>query len=189
MFKSNIRIALRNIIKNWGFTLINVGGLAIGIACCLILLLYISYEFSFDRNFKDSDRTYIAYTNSYGNGKTFSFALTPGLLAPELNENVAGISIASRASNPINSLLTTGSKSFKESGLFVDPSFLKIFDHHYVYGSPNNILSEINTVVLTKTLAMKLFGAINPVNRLLNLKILTSLKLKRLLKIQKRTAV
>jgi ABC-type antimicrobial peptide transport system permease subunit len=169
MFRLNIKIALRNLVKNMGFTIINVGGLAIGIACCLILLLYVTHEYSYDRYFKNSDRTYIAYTNMQANGKTFSWAWTPGLLAPELNENVAGISAASRASYPMSNLITYNEKKIKEPGMFVDPSFLKIFDYQYLYGSPNNALKEINTIILTKKLAEKLFGSENPVNKILKL--------------------
>jgi len=169
MLRLNIKIAFRNLVKNPGFTLINVGGLAIGIACCLILLLYVSYEYSYDRHFKNADRTYIAYTNMEANGKTFSWAWTPGLLAPELNENVTGISTAARASYPGANLVSYDQKKMNEAGMYVDPSYLQIFDHKFIYGSPANALRDINSVILTRKLAQKLFGTENPLGKVVKL--------------------
>lgn len=169
MFRLNIKIALRNLKKNMGFTFINIGGLAIGIACCLILLLYVNYEYSYDRHFKDADRTYIAYTNMQANGKIFSWAWTPGKLAPELNENVVGIAKAARASYPMSTLITYKEKKVKEPGMYVDPSYLNILDYHFIYGSPDKVLRDVNTVILTKRLAVKLFGSDNPVNKVIKL--------------------
>ncbi|RZK88407.1 MAG: hypothetical protein EOO98_12380, partial [Pedobacter sp.] len=63
MFKLNLKIALRNLWKNKGFSLINIGGLAIGLASCMLLLLYVSYEFSFDKQYENYKTTYVAHTN------------------------------------------------------------------------------------------------------------------------------
>ncbi|RYD80113.1 MAG: hypothetical protein EOP55_03040, partial [Sphingobacteriales bacterium] len=73
MFKINFKIALRNLWKNKGFTLINVGGLAIGLASCMVLLLYVAYEWSYDKQYTNADKTYVVYQNAPANGKIFSW--------------------------------------------------------------------------------------------------------------------
>jgi hypothetical protein len=70
MFKLNFKIAMRNLWKNKAFTFINIGGLAIGLASCLILLLYVSYEMSYDKQFTHQEKTYTAIDNLTANGKT-----------------------------------------------------------------------------------------------------------------------
>ena len=81
MFKLNLKIALRNLWKNKGFSLINIGGLAIGLASCMILLLYVAYEWSYDKQFKNNDKTYVVYQSVVANGKTFSWSWTPNVMA------------------------------------------------------------------------------------------------------------
>nr|WP_294875982.1 hypothetical protein [uncultured Pedobacter sp.] len=83
MFKLNLKIALRNLWKNKGFTLINIGGLGIGLASCMILLLYVAYEWGYDKQFTDFDKTYIVYNNQKSPTETFSFPDTHVVLAPE----------------------------------------------------------------------------------------------------------
>lgn len=155
--------------KYKGFSLINIGGLAIGLACCLILLLYVEYEYGYDRQAKDYKRTYVAYTNSKANGKVFSWAWTPGLLAPELKAKYAGITDAARASYPQPKLISYNDTKVKNAGMFIDPYFLKILDYKFIDGNADKVLQDINTVVITKSLAQKLFGSENPINKVVKL--------------------
>ena len=169
MFKLNLKIALRNLWNNKGFTLINLGGLAIGMACCMILLLYVAYEYGYDRQFKNIDKTYVAYTNMEANGKIFSWAWTPGLLAPNLAENTPDVAYAARSTYPSSQLISNGDIKIKGICVFADPSFLKILDYRFIDGNQESALKNINSVILTKSLAEKLFGKKNPVNQVLKL--------------------
>lgn len=90
MFKLNFKIALRNLWKNKGFSLINIGGLAIGLASCMILLIYVAYEWSYDKQFTNNDKTYVVYQNVVASGKTFSWAWTPNVMANEVQEKFRG---------------------------------------------------------------------------------------------------
>ena len=165
MFKLNLKIALRNLWKNKGFSLINIGGLAIGIASCMILLLYIVYELGFDKETKNYNTTYVAYTNMEANGKVNSWAWTPGLLAPALKEKFADVVNTSRSSYPYPSLISNGEKKIKNYAVFADPSFIKILEFEFLSGSEERALQNINAVILTKSLAQKLFGNENPINK------------------------
>ncbi|WP_316807225.1 ABC transporter permease [Pedobacter agri] len=169
MFKLNLKIALRNLWKNKGFSLINIGGLAIGLASCMLLLLYVSYEFAFDKQFKNYKTTYVAHTNMEANGKVHSWAWTPGLLAPELKAKYPSIVNAARSSYPFEQLLSYNNKKIKNRGVFADPEFLKILDYKFLSGNEVEPLKDINSVVLTQSLADKLFGNQNPLGKIVKL--------------------
>jgi len=165
MFKLNLKIALRNLWKNKGFSLINIGGLAIGLGSCMILLLYVVYEFGYDKDTKNYNTTYVAYTNMEANGKVNSWAWTPGLLAPALKEKYADVVNASRSSYPSNNLISYGDKKIKNSAVFADPSFIDILGFEFLSGNKSQSLQNINSVILTKSLASKLFGNEDPMNK------------------------
>ena len=165
MFKLNLKIALRNLWKNKAYTLINVGGLAIGLASCMVLLIYIAYEWSYDKQFKNYDKIYVVYNNSKANTQVFSWAWTPGLMANEVKEKIPGVAYASHSTYPNDQLISNGEKKFKKTAVYSEPSFLKILDYKFIKGNPDRVLREINSVVLTETMAKNLFGDEDPINR------------------------
>ncbi|WP_293312771.1 ABC transporter permease [Pedobacter sp. UBA5917] len=169
MFKLNLKIALRNLWKNKGFSLINIGGLAIGLASCMVLLLYVTYEWSYDKQFTNHEKTYVMYHNSEASGKIFSWAWTPAVMADEVREKIPGVAYSSHSSYPSNYLVTYGEKKFKDKGVYTDPSFFKILDHKFIKGNPDKVLKEVNSIVLTKSFAEKLFGNEDPINKTVKL--------------------
>ncbi|MFC4211188.1 ABC transporter permease [Pedobacter lithocola] len=169
MFKLNLKIALRNLWKNKGFSLINIGGLAIGLASCMVLLLYVAYEWRYDKQFKNSDKTYVVYQNSAANGKIFSFAWTPNVMADEVAAKIPGVKYAAHASYPSRKLISVGENKISASLNFADPKFLKIFDYKFIKGNPERALRDINTIILTESLAKKLFGNEDPINKTIKL--------------------
>lgn len=98
MFQLNFKIALRNIWRNQGFSLINIGGLAIGLACCLMLLFYVKYELSYDRVFKDIDKNYIVKINMNINNQIITETASPPNIATAALADVPGIAYISRVS-------------------------------------------------------------------------------------------
>ncbi len=169
MFKLNFKIALRNLWKNKGFTLINVGGLAIGLASCMILLLYVAYEWEYDKQFTDYDNTYIIYKNDHVSDQVYTNAWTPGVMAAEIREKISGVKYASRSTYPSNMLITYKNDSYKRQAVHTEPSFLKILDYKFLKGDPNTALQSINSVVLTESLAKTLFGDSDPIGKELKL--------------------
>ncbi|WP_449438169.1 ABC transporter permease [Pedobacter steynii] len=166
MFKLNLKIALRNLWKNKGYTSINVGGLAIGLASCMVLLLYVAYEWSYDKQFKNYDKTYVIYLNSVSSTDIVSYGYTPGQMAGEIREKIPGIAYASHSSYPTNELLSYKQNNFKKSAVYADPSFLKILDYKFIKGNPMKVLQETNSVILTQTMARNLFGNEDPINKI-----------------------
>lgn len=169
MFRLDLKIALRSLWKNKGYTLINIGGLAIGLASCMILLLYVAYEWSYDKQFTNYDKTYVIYNNSKTSTQTFSWAWTPGAMADEVRSKIAGVAYSSHSTYPQEQLISNGEKNFKKKAIYTDPSFLKIFDYKFIKGNPNTVLTNINSVILTKTMARNLFGDEDPINKTVKL--------------------
>lgn len=169
MFRLNLKIALRNLWKNKGFTLINVGGLGIGLASCMILLLYVDYEWDYDKQFVNHQDTYVVYQNTPSSGKVFSWAWTPNAMAQEVREKITGVKAASHSTYPSPNLITYGDKKLKETGVFTDPSFVKILNYKFIKGNPDAVLKNVNSIILTKTFSEKLFGNIDPINKTVKL--------------------
>jgi putative ABC transport system permease protein len=169
MFKLNLKIALRNLWKNKGFSLINIGGLAIGLASCMVLLIYVAYEWSYDKQFANSDKTYVVYQNVVANGKTFSWAWTPNIMAKEVQEKIPGVKYASHSTYPRPKLITVGENRLGSKAVFTDEAFIKILDYKFVKGNPAQVLKNVNSIILTKSFAEKLFGNEDPINKTVKL--------------------
>lgn len=169
MFKLNLKIALRNLWKNKGFTLINIGGLGIGLASCMILLLYVAYEWGYDKQFTNFDKTYVVYNNQKTPTEIFSFPATPGILALDVKQKVPGIERIARSDDPTDRLVSYKRNNFKKASLFADADFLQIFDYKVFKGNPSEFLKNPNSIILTETLAKNLFGNEDPLNKILRL--------------------
>lgn len=167
MFKLNLKIALRNLWKNKGFSLINIGGLAIGLASCMILLLYVSYEWSFDKQISGYDRTYVVYNNQKTASETFSFVAVTGAMEKEVREKVNGVDAVTRLSYPEEALISYDNNNLKKQFSCADPDFLKIFDYKVIKGNPAGLLKNPDGVVLTKTLAQVLFNTEDPIGKVI----------------------
>lgn len=169
MFKLNLKIALRNLWKNKGFSLINIGGLALGLASCMVLLLYVAYEWSYDKQFSNHDKTYVVYQNMEASGKTFSWAWTPNVMAKEVQEKIPGVKYASHTTYPRKQLITVGDNKINSSAIFADHNFIKILDYKFLEGNPAQVLKDVNTIILTESFAKKLFGNEDPINKMVKL--------------------
>ncbi|TDO23965.1 ABC transporter permease [Pedobacter duraquae] len=167
MFFINLKIAFRNLWKHKGFSAINIGGLAIGMACCLILLLYVNYEWSYDKQFKDIDRIYYSEINLNVNGKLITTQANPNKLAAAAQQSLPGVESTARiAFSSSDKLFSHDENRFKLNALSVDPSFLRIFDYTFISGSAETALNTPEGVLLTASTAKKLFGAVNPMGQL-----------------------
>ncbi|WP_214225476.1 ABC transporter permease [Pedobacter sp. B4-66] len=182
MFRLNLKIALRNLWKNKGYTLINVGGLAIGLASCMVLLMYVAYEWSFDKQFSNCDKIYMVYNNMDANGKITTWPTTPTPMAKEIRDKIQGVEYAAHSSFPENQLISYGPNSFKKNAIYAEPSFLKILDYKFIRGNATNALQQVNTVILTETLAKNLFGNEDPINKIVKIGNTEGLKVEAVIK-------
>jgi putative ABC transport system permease protein len=168
MIKNYFKIAWRNIKKHKGFSIINGGGLTLGIASCMVLMLYVTYHLGYDHQFKNLDNIYIVENNQPGDGKIYTFAATPGQAAATIKSEVPGVVQSARAENySAGGLLTYNNNSFKKKGLFADPAFFSIFSYNFIRGDAVKSLTGINSIVITQALAETLFGNNDPMGKII----------------------
>ena len=160
MFRLNFKIALRGLWKNKVFSIINIGGLAIGLASCLMLLLYVAYEWSFDKQFENIDRIYAVYDHSRMSDQinTSRENDTPPQLAAALKESVPGLEHTTRVVEN-GAMLKFKGNPFIKKVLYVDAAFLKIFTYEFIKGDPSTALATPNGILLTEKTALAIFGS------------------------------
>ncbi|WP_316844546.1 ABC transporter permease [Pedobacter psychrodurus] len=167
MFRLNLKIALRNLWKNKVSSFINVIGLAIGLAACLTLLLYVTYEWKFDKQAKNSADVYTTMTNIPGdNGKisgTFEGSTTA--FGPAIKQGLSELKYIARMDYGEKNLIANGQNAFKRQSKFAEPDILKMFDYEFIQGNANNALSNPNSVILTASTAKLLFGTTDVLNK------------------------
>jgi len=166
MFKNYLLIVTRLIKKNKLFSFINIFGLAIGLATCLLILLWINDELSFDRFHQNVDHLYkVVCSDLLANDK---YAVTTPALAPALEQEFPEIVAATRYYEPGNLVVKYGDKkSLEDDVAFVDPQFLTIFSFSLIKGNPQTALSSPKSTVLTESQAQKYFGAEDPIGKTL----------------------
>jgi len=167
MFKLNLKIALRNLWKNKTSSFINVIGLAIGLAACLMLLLYVSYEWNFDKQAKNWENVYVVMTNVPGEGNKIAgtFNGTTTALGPLLKQNLPEAKYVARMDYGKKSLIANGQNSYKKDSKFAEPDILKMYDYQFISGDPKTALQNPLSVILTESTAKTLFGSTDVLNK------------------------
>ena len=158
MIRNFLKIAVRNLTRNKGFSAINIAGLAIGMASALLILLWVQDEWNFDRFYAKTDRIYRIYCRVKADGTLRAVAQTPMVLGPVLKHDLPEVEEAVRY-NETTFLLTGGQKHFNVSGAFADSGFLSLFDFPLVEGNAGEALQKENGIMLTQKLAKRLFGS------------------------------
>ncbi|MCI0697180.1 ABC transporter permease [candidate division KSB1 bacterium] len=153
MFKHYLTIAWRNLRKYKGHALINVIGLAIGIACSILILAFVRHEWSINRNFSNAKQIF-RVTRIWQQEPNM---VTPPTIAPLMLENYPEIVRANRFTGGWV-IVNAGENSFRDRMWITDSTFFVIFDFPFLYGNPQAALNNPNSVVLTERLAQKYFG-------------------------------
>ncbi|MGD8540363.1 MAG: ABC transporter permease [Candidatus Aminicenantes bacterium] len=162
MFRNYLKTALRVIQKHKAFSFINITGLAVGMACCVLILLWVQDELSYDRFHEDHKQLYRLILKHEGKWYTSS----PWALAPVLKEEYEEVTLCTRYAIR-NFLATYGERSFYETVAFVDPDFFEMFTFPLVGGSPKALFPTNNSAVITERTAKKYFGNEDPVGKAL----------------------
>jgi putative ABC transport system permease protein len=171
MFILNFKIALRNIWRSKVTSFINITGLAIGLAACLMLLIYVSYEWTFDKHSKHAKDVYVVMTHVTDDfGKDIAtFDGTPTPLASSLAAGMPEIKHVSRISYDRILLIANGEKSFKKTAKFADTDIMNIYDYHFIAGDQKTALTSPGSIILTATMAKTLFGTTAVLNKAIRL--------------------
>ncbi|MFQ5631631.1 MAG: ABC transporter permease, partial [bacterium] len=171
MFKNYLKIAFRNLIKNKVYSLINISGLAVGMACVLLIGLYVQNELSYDRFHPNADRIYRVTASTSGD-EIPTWIGTPALLGTTLYERFPEIEDFTRI-DPFGfkrkTLMAYDEKSFYEEGfVLADPGLFKMFDFKLLQGDAETALANRTSLVITKSKAEKFFGDEDPIGKTLN---------------------
>jgi ABC-type antimicrobial peptide transport system permease subunit len=164
LWGSNIRTSFRHLLRSPGYAAVNVLGLSLGLAACLLVSLLVLEERSFDRFHANAERLYRVYTVQERPDRTDRH---PGMslpVGPAVQEGAAGVEHAVRILNSRASL-TTGSESFSQDLLYTDPGFFHAFSFELVQGQADQVLADPNTIILTEENASKLFGTADPLGQ------------------------
>jgi putative ABC transport system permease protein len=161
MIVNYFKIALRQLKKNKAFSLINILGLSVGVACCTLLALFIQDELSYEKHIKDYDRVYRMYTTFTNDGKSENFPRVSPPIAIDLGELLPEVEVAARMVYPPEvqqHLIRYGAEQFYEkNGALVDTSFFDIFPFPFLEGDPATALDLPASVVITEDLSKKIF--------------------------------
>ncbi len=160
MFKLNLKIAWRNLIKNKGYTFINVIGLAIGMASCILIFLFIHHELSFDEGFKNEKRIYRFITNWKYNAFDDYSSGVPIPLIKVAKDEIVGLDKTAAIAKRWDIVHVKDNKIKSEEEIYyAEPDFFEIFSINWLFGKPAQALLQPNTVALSETTAKKYFGS------------------------------
>ncbi len=168
MLQNYLNIALRNLLRNKVFSVINLSGLSIGMACAILLLIWIENQLSYDRFHTKSNRIYTLNNRDHINGELGAWHNTPKILAPTVKQDYPEVEEAVRVSET-DFLFSYSDKKLNVAGSFVDPGFLTMFSFPLLKGHPGTALAGTNHIVLTEKLARKLFGDAEPMGKVIRL--------------------
>ncbi len=157
MILNYIKIAFRTLLKNKGYSFLNIFGLAIGITCASLIFLWVEDEMSFNSDFEKQDQVYYVSTHQQYDGEWRTFSSTPGPLAKAMKTEIPGIVRASRTRFD-ELLFTVGDNGINRSGRYADEDFLKMFDLNFIEGNAKEAFTNPEAIVITQTTAEELYG-------------------------------
>jgi len=169
MLKHYFSIAWRNLLRNKINSLINIGGLAIGLTCVIFITLYVQDELRYDKGFKMSDRIYQVTLNANFGGQEFNTSNTPPPVSIDMHATFPEVEDYTRIYRMGNTTVhntapAMAGRPFTEKDIWaVDSNFLQVFDYPMLQGDPATCLKKYHSIVITETTARKYFGKTSPI--------------------------
>jgi len=176
MFKNYLKIAWRNLVRQRLYSVINISGLAVGLAVCMLIMLYVAHEHSYDRFHKNAGRIFKPYGQMKVNGNTFGIDQMSYASGPIIKQSLPVVADYMRTAHYFTSVVLVSNpsqpeKKFAEDKLlFADAGFFNFFSFRLLSGQPSQVLSKPFSVVISQDMAKKYFGDENPVGKLLTIK-------------------
>jgi putative ABC transport system permease protein len=176
MLRNYFKVALRNLTRNKLFASINIFGLAAGLAVCLLIMLYIFDELSYDKHHKDADRT---YRMAYITGKGDDWSAEPAPVAFTLKAEMPEVEQVTRLLKfpDMDRVLLqdqqpgSTKKFFESNGYYVDSTFFQLFTYDFIYGNGQTALNQPNSLAISASIAAKMFGKDDPIGKAITLKL------------------
>src|SRR2546423_5595530 len=167
MLENFIKTTIRNLTRHKGFSFINITGLTLGLTACLLIGLFVWDEKQYDQFIPEGDRVYRIYDLRTDNEGSSNTPRTPPMFATSLQQQFPEVEKTLRILDlQGKSLFEAGNKKiYEEYGLAVEPSFFELFPLHFKYGSPDKVLNDPNSIILSEDVSEKYFGKESPVGK------------------------
>ncbi len=169
MFKNYLKIALRNIKRQKVYSFINIVGLTVGMACCILIFLWVQDELSYDKFHKNVNDIYRVVYEAYSTGQAVNSWRTPPPLAPMMKDTFPEIEDSVRFHRQESNLVKHKQQSHRQTAGFADASVFKIFTFNFVKGNPESALKNPYSAVITEAMAKKYFGSQDPLGKRLTI--------------------
>jgi len=178
MLKNYLKVAVRNLLRHKAYSLINIAGLAVGMACTILILLWVQYELSFDRYHENADRIYRLAADIEIGKMRGRFAVSSLPIGPTLQRDYPEVLRAVRFYPHDRKLLVHyKDKKFLEDGIiYTEDSIFDVFTFPLVSGDPKTVLATADSLVITEAMAEKYFGSENPIGKILKVEDKVDLK-------------
>ncbi len=150
MFKNYLKTAFRNLWKNKAFSLINIMGLALGLACSLLIMLWVNDEYNVDAFHKNGSQLYSVYEKQYRDGRVDAFHGGPGIMADELKRVMPEVQYATNYAWNELSTFEANNKIIKENGNHAGQDFFKMFTYHLLEGSAITALKTPSDIAISR---------------------------------------
>ncbi|HTM92799.1 MAG TPA: ABC transporter permease [Flavisolibacter sp.] len=178
MFKTYVKIAWRNLMRNKVFSFINIFGLSVGLTCCILITLFIVHETSYDKFQKNANRIYQIATIFYYEGVEHKSATTSAPIGKVLQQDYPEVQSSTRLLGLFNDDKTlfqvkenddTYNSIYETRGYLADSNFFQILSYQFKEGDPKTALKEPNSVVINEDIANKLFGSSSALNKIVHI--------------------
>ena len=158
MLKNYLKTAFRNLWKNKTYSFLNIFGLAVGITCAGFIFLWVENEKSYNRFQAKYDNVYQVMEHQAYDGKNYTFAATPGVLAPAMKNELPGVIATARTTWQQKVLFSLGDKAIYEKGFFADSSLFDMLTLPFVQGNKERVFTQLHSLVISEKMAIKFFG-------------------------------
>src|SRR5688572_22753959 len=166
MIYNYLKIGIRNLLRHKVFSLINIGGLALGMTCCILILLWVQDELSFDRFHKNAGQLVrVISVQHYPGADDLTTQSGTGMIVPSMEKELPEVERGIRLTWDQAELFSIGDKSFKAEGIYADTTFFTAFTFPFIHGDPKTALNQPGSVVISDSLAFKFFGKTNVVGQ------------------------
>ncbi len=177
MVKNNIKVAYRSMMRHKFYSFLNLTGLAISMAACVFIAIYVQDETSYDKHFQNSSKIYRVAAHLAFADNEFNLPATPDPMAKAMKMDFPEVLEAARTRGNSTEIISVNNQFFQQSGItWADQEFFNIFKFSVIRGDMDHFLDEPNTVVLEESTSKKLFGDTNPIGRIIRFNEETDLK-------------
>ncbi|RDC65415.1 ABC transporter permease [Adhaeribacter pallidiroseus] len=166
MLTNYLKIALRNLLRHKGFSFINISGLALGMTCSILIMLWVQDERSFNQFHAQLNRLYrVMEVQHYGGNSDFTFDATPGPLGENLPQDIPEVAQAVTLHPGFNLLFTHENQALKQNGTYAGPDFFRMFSFPFTQGNPQTALKQPKSIAISETMAQTYFRSTNVVGK------------------------